>query len=145
MRRPRALAGLMLATAAVALLVVAGSAASTATPYGKWSARMTKGALLDYGLVDPRMPGTWRLELRRNGTYRAYNPLDGWTSGALAVNGRRLGVFRDPACVTRAGTTNGRAQYTWSISKGRLRLKSATPDPCGGRWQTLTIPVWGRS
>jgi hypothetical protein len=142
MRRSPVLAGLMLATAAAALMLVAGGAASTATPYGKWTARMTKGALLDYGLVDPRMPGMWRLELRRNGTYQAYNPLDGWTNGKLAVSGARLVVSKDPAC---EWAKTDQARYRWVISKGKLRLRSVTPDACGGRWQTLTIPMWGRS
>lgn len=145
MRRSHTAVALTLAASLVsALALVGGSSASQATPYGKWKARMTKNALLDFGVVDPRAPGTWRLELRRNGTYRTYNPLDGWGQGTLKVSGQRLYLGKDAIC-HNDGTVGGRAVYTWSITQGKLRLISFKPDPCGGRWGTLTIPVWGRA
>lgn len=123
---------------------VGGGAVSRAAPYGTWKAKPTREQLLDFGMVDPRIVGTWRLELRK-GTYRLYNPLDGWFGPArLTVDGSRLVIGKDPLCGQLVGTVGGRATYRWTITRGKLRLRSITPDPCGGRWQTLTIPLWTR-
>lgn len=137
--------------AAVAVMVavssVAGAlAAGSATPYvGSWKARMTKAQLIDQGLVDPRAVGVWRLVLKRDGTYRAFNPLDGWTNGQFSATDRRMTFKKDPACLD-AGFI-GVGKYRWSVKDRKLKLTAVFPgsDPCGGRWHTLSFPLWTRA
>ena len=121
------------------------SASASASPYvGTWSARLSSAQMINQGL-DPRLAGRFRLVLRRNDTYTSFNSLDGASQGRFTVSGRRIVVFDDTAC--KAGGLDKKAAYTWSIARGRLRLTTVTVggDACGGRWQTLTYPLWKRS
>jgi hypothetical protein len=136
-------------TAGAALLAAVSMAASlgaaTSKPYiGTWKARMTKAQLIDQGFVDPRAVGVWKLVLKRDGTYRAFNPLDRWTSGAYSAGATRLVVSKDAACL--AAGFKGPGIYRWSVKAGRLKLTTVSTgsDPCGGRWQTLSYPLWTR-
>ena len=130
----------------IASSVVAGTGGATAgKPYlGSWHARMTSAQLIDAGFVDPRAVGMWRLVLNRDGTYRAFNPLDKWLSGEYSADARRINFRKDTACL--AGGLKGPGFYKWSIVAGKLKLASvyAGSDPCGGRWQTLALPSWTR-
>jgi hypothetical protein len=137
-------------TAAVALLalfsVVASIGAATSKPYiGVWKARVTKAQLLDQGIVDPRMPGQWKLIFSKDGTYKTYNPLDKWGVGEYSAGPTRLVVRKDSACLM--GGLKGPGSYRWSMKAGQLKLTQVSlgSDPCGGRTQTLTIPLWTRA
>ena len=120
-------------------------ASASASPYvGTWRARLSSAQMINQGL-DPRLAGPFRLVLRRNDTYTSFNSLDGASHGRFTVSGRRIVFFDDAAC--KAGGLDKKAAYTWSIARGRLRLTTVTVggDACGGRWQTLTYPLWKRS
>jgi hypothetical protein len=137
-------------TTAAALAVVAALAATLGAaatkPYiGSWKARMTADELLDAGIVQPQMKGVWKLTLGKDGKYRLYNPWDKWTSGEYSADATRLVVRKDTGCV--AGGLKGPGLYRWSVKAGKLKLTSVYPgsDPCGGRWQTLAIPLWTRA
>jgi hypothetical protein len=143
MMRRVAIAGAVLFAA---LSVAASLGATTTKPYaGEWKARMTKAQLIDQGFVDPRAVGVWRLVLQRDGTYRAFNPLDKWTNGDYTATGRRMTFRHDPFCL-EAGFKGG-GRYSWSIKNGTLKLTTVSigSDPCGGRFQTLTYPLWQRA
>src|SRR5688500_12530129 len=94
--------GALAATALVAGHAV-GSAAETklAGPYiGAWNAQLTVAQAVRKG--DYRLAGRFTLVLRRNGTYRMSNSLDGSMHGRLAaVPGHRLRFSDDSGC--RAG------------------------------------------
>jgi hypothetical protein len=139
MRRPAVAVAALLA----AVTVAASLGATTSKPYiGSWQARVTKAQLLDQGIADPRMPGRWKLILSRNGTYKAYNPLDKWFAGEYSAGPTRLVVRKDATC----GQFPGPGIYRWSVKDGRLKLTQTSfgSDPCGGRTQQLTIPLWTR-
>ena len=137
---------LLLAALLLSAYGSAGAPASaSAAPYvGTWSARLSSAQMINQGL-DPRLAGWFRLVLRRNDTYTSFNSLDGASQGRFTVSGRRIVFFDDAAC--KAGGLDKKAAYTWSIARGRLRLTTVTVggDACGGRWQTLTYPLWKRS
>jgi hypothetical protein len=124
-------------------LVVSLGAATSKTYVGSWKARVTKAQLLDQGITDPRMPGQWKLIFDRDGTYRAYNPLDKWFAGKYSADATRLVVRKDGAC----GQFPGPGIYRWAVKSGRLKLTQPSfgTDPCGGRVQMLTIPLWKRA
>jgi hypothetical protein len=137
---------LLLAALLLSAYASAGAPASaSASPYvGTWSAHLSSAQMINQGL-DPRLAGRFRLVLRRNDTYTSFNSLDGASQGRFTVSGRRIVFFDDAAC--KAGGLDKKAAYTWSIARGRLRLTTFTVggDACGGRWQTLTYPLWKRS
>jgi hypothetical protein len=129
-----------------AVSVAASLGAATTKPYvGEWKARMTKAQLIDQGFVDPRAVGVWRLVLERDGTYRAFNPLDKWTNGDYTATDRRVTFRHDPFCLGAGFKGGGR--YRWSIKNGNLKLTTVSvgSDPCGGRFQTLSYPLWQRA
>jgi hypothetical protein len=137
-----------LVTAGAALLaalgIVASLGATTSKPYiGSWKARVTTAQLLDQGITDPRMPGQWKLIFNRDGTYKAYNPLDKWFAGEYSASPTRLVVRKDGTCAQLPGP----GVYRWSVKSGRLKLTQPSfgSDPCGGRTQMLTIPLWKRA
>jgi hypothetical protein len=120
--------------------------AATGKPYiGSWKAKLTADQLLDNGIVQPKMRGTWRLELNGDGTYRTYNPWDRWLSGTYSANATRIVFSKDIGCL-QAGL-KGPGIYRWKITQGKLKLTSIAigSDPCGGRWQTVSIPFWMRA
>jgi hypothetical protein len=133
-------------TLAVALLVALGSleafAAPAKAPYlGTWTDHLSRAEMYDQGF-DPFLAGTFRLVLRPNGTYTTFNSWDKASRGTYTVSGRRIVFANDVGC-DRGGFT-GNGVYIWSLSKERLLLKQAHfgSDPCGGRTQMLTYPVW---
>jgi hypothetical protein len=129
-----------------AVSVAANLGAATTKPYaGEWKARMTKMQLLDQGFVDPRAVGVWRLVLERDGTYRAFNPLDKWTNGDYTATDRRITFRHDPFCL-EAGFKGG-GRYRWSVKNRTLKLTTVSvgSDSCGGRFQTLSYPLWQRA
>ena len=139
-----------LALVAVGLveLVTAGALARAAdtppTYLGTWTARLSQAQMINQGL-DPRLAGAFRLVLRQNGTYSTFNSFDGPSHGRFTAKGSRIVFFADAGC--RKAKLDARAPYTWSISHGRLRLATVElgGDLCGGRWQTLTYPLWKRT
>src|SRR5262245_63426934 len=76
---------LVIATAAAAIVgssVVGSGGAASGKPYaGSWKARVTADLLIDNGIAQPQFKGMWRLQLNRDGSYRAYNPWDKWFKG----------------------------------------------------------------
>lgn len=133
---------------ALALLVACVSAQAlasegTASYLGTWTARLSYAQMINEGF-DPRLAGSFRLVLRKNGTYTTFNSFDGPSHGRYRVSGRRIVFSNDVGC--RAGGFLGEGVYTWAIARGRLRLVTVRlgGDPCGGRWQTLTYPLWKR-
>jgi hypothetical protein len=133
---------------AVAALLGASTCAvaqgAASGPYlGTWTARLSKAQMINQGF-DPRLAGRFRLVLRRNGTYTTFNAFDGSSRGRFRVTGTRIVFSADVGCL--AGGIDGKGVYVWAIAHGALRLNLARigGDPCGGRWQTLTYPVWRR-
>ena len=61
-----------LATAAV--LGATGGVAATPTPYGTWTDHLSLNEIYDRGF-DPRMRGTYKLVLAKNGTYKWFHAL----------------------------------------------------------------------
>jgi len=140
MRRLLALAAVLLCAPALP----GAHATAGPKPYlGTWGARLSKAQMIDEG-YDPRLAGPFRLALRPNGSYTSFNAFDGSSRGRFTVQGSRIVFFDDLGC--KAAKLDARATYTWSISHGRLRLATARlgGDLCGGRWQTLTYPLWKR-
>jgi hypothetical protein len=135
--------GAVLASVSSVLGGLAGAAAGK--PYvGAWKAKLTADQLLDHGIVQPKLRGTWRLELKADGTYRTYNPWDRWLNGTYSANATRMVFSKDVGCL-QAGL-KGPGTYRWKVTHGKLKLTGVAvgSDPCGGRWQTLSIPLWTR-
>jgi hypothetical protein len=135
---------LLAVAALVGASMCAGAQGAASGPYlGTWSARLSKAQMINQGF-DPRLAGTFRLVLRRNGTYTTFNSFDGSSRGRFSVAGRRIAFFDDSGCAV--ARLYGKGVYIWAIAHGELRLNPARigSDPCGGRWQTLTYPVWQR-
>lgn len=131
---------------AVALLAACSSPGALASASGEaylgtWTARLTLEQTYDKGF-DPRLAGSFRLVLRKNGTYTTFNSFDGASRGRFVLSGRRIVFSDDVACAV--GGFHGKGVYTWALARGKLRLTAVRigSDPCGGRWQTLTYPVW---
>jgi hypothetical protein len=138
------LTGALLLAASSVLGGLAGAA--TDKPYvGSWKVKVTADELLDNGIGQPKMRGTWRLELKAGGTYRMYNPWDRWTEGTYSASATRMVFSKDTGCLK--GGLPGPGIYRWSVKAAKLKLTSVSPgsDPCGGRWQTLSIPLWKRA
>lgn len=132
-------------SAAVAQAVPARSAAAELTgPFiGTYTGRLTQSQAAALG--DARMQGTFRLVLRRNGTYTASNPLDGTMSGRLAaLSGKKLRFFRDTGCIMGDFERPKGGIYAWSVNGRRLTLRLVSEGPCTGRTQTLAWVVWTR-
>jgi hypothetical protein len=137
-------------TSAAALVTVASIAATLGAaatkPYvGTWKARVTADQLLDNGIAQPQFKGVWKLTLMKDGTYRTYNPWDKWSSGTYSANATRIVLSKDVQCLR--GGLKGPGLYRWSVKAGKLKLTSVAigSDPCGGRWQTVSIPLWTRA
>ena len=126
-----------------ALVGVTGSVAGTPTPYGTWKDHLSLNEMYDGGF-DPRLAGTYKLVLAKNGTYRTFNSLDKWSSGTFTVSGPRIVFAQDKGCL-EGGITTKKGFYRFAIKDGKLKLKTTAGDPCGGRWQTLTYPTWKRA
>lgn len=146
MKRYVVIAMLILVAALATVANAAGDGAQAASPYGEWKAKMTKNQLIDYGMVDPRFVGTWKLVLSRNGTYRLFNPLDRWGNATFKVSGQRL-IFQNDKWYCSHAPPSGQTfgVYRWSIKQGKLKLTVVGADVCGGRWQTLATPLWTRA
>ncbi len=129
---------------AMALLAACSSAGALASGSGEaylgtWTARLSLEQMYDGGF-DPRLAGSFRLVLRKDGTYTSFNSFDKASRGRFVVSGRRIMLSDDVLC--EAGGLRGKGVYTWALARGKLRLSAVRSDPCGGRWQTLTYPVW---
>lgn len=129
--------------AAAALTGVAGGVAATPTPYGTWTDHLSLNEIYDKGF-DPRLAGTFKLVLAKNGIYRTYNDFDKWSDGTFTVSGRRI-VFADDRGCRVGGHTTKKGFYYWRITDGKLKIINRRGDPCGGRWQVLTYPLWKRA
>jgi hypothetical protein len=144
MRRLIAVFAVGAAVSTLAIGVAAG--APVGKPYvGSWKSKVTADLLLDNGIAQPQFRGMWRLELNRDGTYRAYNPWDKWLEGSYSANATRMVFSKDKGCI--AGGFRSPGLYRWKITKGKLDLTGVAvgSDTCGGRWQTLAIPLWTRA
>ena len=133
------LAGLV----AAAVVGVTGGAAAAPTPYGSWKAKLSLDDMYDKG-YDPRLAGTFKLVLAKNGTYRTYNDFDKWSNGTFTVSGPRIVFAEDAGCI-KGGITTKKGFYYWRIAGGKLKIINRRGDPCGGRWQVLTYPLWTRA
>lgn len=128
--------------AALAVGVLGGFAASP-TPYGTWTDHLSLNEMYDSGF-DPRLAGTYKLVLAKNGVARYYNSFDGWSDGRFTVSQSRI-VFADDRGCREGGHTTKKGFYRFSLKSAKLKLKARLGDPCGGRWQTLTYPTWKRA
>jgi hypothetical protein len=130
--------------ATAALVGVTGGVGASPTPYGTWTDHLTLNELYDKGF-DPRMRGTYKLVLAKNGTYRWFhaNSWDRWASGTLTVSGPRIVFAEDTACAEGGFTKKG--FYRFAIKDGKLTFRATRGDTCGGRWQFLTYPIWKRA
>ena len=138
--------------AVIAVLVVAAilvpsplaGAGRLSSPYlGSYRATLTAHQAVTRG--DARMAGAFRLVLRRDGTYSAWNPLDGRTNGRLAaLPGRRLRFYADSGCLAGGVERPQGGTYGWSLNGRKLTLKLVSEARCSGRTQTLTYPLWKR-
>ena len=132
------------AAVAATSTILGGWASASSSPYvGTWKTRLTMEQMLDKG-YDVRLAGTYKLVLAKDGTYRTFNSFDGWDHGAFTVSQHRI-VFADDAGCEEGNITTKKGFYRWSVTAGKLTLTARRPDPCGGRWQTLTYPTWRRS
>jgi len=135
-------AALLVAWASLGALANAAS-----TPYlGLWTARMSTAQMVNGG-YDARLAGRFRLILRADGTYTTDTAPDRWSKGTYTVSGRRIVFANDVLC--KGGGFDFKGVYTWVIANRTLRLTpmsrpGVSGDPCGGRWQTLTYPLWTR-
>ena len=113
-------------------------------PYlGSYRATLTADQAATRG--EARMAGAFRLVLRRDGTYSAWNPLDGRTNGRLAaLPGRRLRFYADSGCLAGGFERPQGGTYGWSLNGRKLTLKHISEGACSGRTQTLTYPLWKR-
>jgi hypothetical protein len=121
------------------------SAAAAESPYiGSWTAHLSRVQMIDKGF-DVRLAGTFRLVLRPGGTYRTFNSFDKASHGRFTVSGRTIAFRNDVRC--NLGGFRGSGLYTWMLEDGQLRLTQPRvgSDPCGGRWQTLTYPIWTKA
>lgn len=134
--------------ATAALVGVTGGTAATSKPYiGKWKAQVTADQLLDYGVVDPRAAGRYVLILNKTGKYQLYNPLDRWSHGDYTATPRRMVFVEVSGWMGGCKAKNKKGVYRWSIKEGKLKLQTVVlgGDPCGGRWGTLTMPIWKKA
>jgi hypothetical protein len=137
---------LLLAGLAIAAVVGAtGGVAATPTPYGTWKDHLSLNKMYDKG-YDPRMAGTFRLVLAKNGTYKTFHAsFGGWSSGTFTVSGPRIVFAEDVGCAEGGVHTTKKGFYRFAIKDGKLTFKATRGDTCGGRWQFLTYPVWKRA
>jgi hypothetical protein len=126
----------------IALISVSGGVAASPTPYGTWKDRLSLDEMYDGGF-DPRLAGTYKLVLAKNGVARYYNSFDGWSDGTFTVSENRI-VFADDRGCREGGHTTKKGFYRFLVKNGKLKLTARRGDPCGGRWQTLTYPTWTR-
>jgi hypothetical protein len=129
--------------AACTSLVGGWASASSTSVLGTWKDHLSLNEMYDGG-YDPRLAGTFKLVLAKDGTYRTYNSFDGWDRGTFTVSENRIVFAEDKGCI-EGGITTKKGFYRWSITAGKLKLTARRGDPCGGRWQTLTYPTWKRS
>jgi hypothetical protein len=128
-------------TAAASIAATLGAAATK--PYlGSWKAKVTADQLLDNGIAQPRFRGTWRLEFHRDGTYRAFNPWDKWFEGTYSADATRMVLTKDAKCGVGF---QGPGVNRWKVTDSKLKLTSVKVDVCGGRRQTVSIPLWQRA
>jgi hypothetical protein len=140
------------ATTVIAAILVSSALAgadrqagsSLSGPYlGSYRATLTADQAASRG--DVRMTGAFRLVLRRNSTYSAWNPLDGRVDGRVAaLPGRRLRFYADSGCVGGGFERPRGGTYRWSLNGRKLTFRLVSEGPCTGRTQTLTYPVWSR-
>ena len=115
-------------------------------PYiGTWDANLT---LQDLGAAaaDTRYAGEFRLELREDGTYTAFQELDGEITGHYAAAPGDFLVFtEDSGC--EEGGFSGTSVYQWAVDGDQLTLTLVRPETggCTGRSDTLIFPRWTRS
>jgi hypothetical protein len=124
---------------------VVGGFAATPTPYGTWTDHLSLDEIYDNGF-DPRMRGTYKLVLAKNGTYKYFQAIGvgpAWQSGTFTVSGQRIVFAGDTGCAMGGFTKKG--FYRFAIKGGKLTFKATRGDTCGGRWQFLTYPTWTRA
>lgn len=141
-----ALAGLIAASLASASATVSAQTAVNGPYLGSYTAKVTFDDAVEKG--DARMAGRYTLVLRRDGTYRASNPLDGPTiRGRFTPLPRQRLRFRDDegwSCERGGFERPEGGTYRWSLEGRRLTFTRVSEGPCTGRTQTLTYPVWIR-
>jgi hypothetical protein len=124
--------------------VIRGGEQALRGPYvGSYTTTLTSTEAAARG--DPRLAGTFTLELRRNGTYTDSNPLDGRDDGRVAALGHgRLRFYDDRFCRLGGLERPRGGIYRWSLNGRRLTLSLVNEGACTGRTDTLTFPVWVR-
>ena len=131
--------------ATAALVGVTGGVAASPTPYGTWTDHLSLDEIYDRG-YDPRMRGTYKLVLAKNGKYKYLQTIGlgpAWQSGTFTVSGQRIVFADDTGCAMTGFTKKG--FYRFAIKAGKLTFKATRGDQCGGRWQFLTYPIWKRA
>lgn len=117
-------------------------------PYiGAWTAELTLDDLANAS-ADTRYRGTFRLELREDGTYELQQG-----NTAAATSGRYRAapgdflVFREDTGCDFHGNFSGMGVYSWAVEGDELTLTLVRPESggCTGRSDTLTYPRWRRA
>lgn len=115
-------------------------------PYiGVWSAELTLQELGE-AAADTRYAGTFRLELREDGTYETHQELDGTATGEYSAAPGDFLVFKEDTGCDYNDNFSGTSVYRWSVDGDELTLTLVRPETggCTGRSDTLTIPSWRR-
>ena len=110
---------------------------------GAWHAKLSSQQAIEAG--DVRLAGTFRLDLRNDGTYTTFNEFDGPSKGHYAMGSDQRLVFRqDRGCDVFTGGSGSVGVYHWTMSDAGLKLTNLVPETggCTGRTQQLVFPLW---
>lgn len=113
---------------------------------GAWTAELTLDELAD-ATADTRYAGTFRLELREDGTYKMQQTFNGTTSGEYRAAPGDFLVFTDDTGCDFHGNFSGTGVYRWSVEGDELTLTLVRPElgGCTGRSDALIDPRWRRA
>ena len=117
-------------------------------PYiGAWYAKLSSQQAIDAEGGDVRLAGSFRLELRKDGTYTTFQELDGESDGHYGMaSDNRLVFKQDKGCDVFTGGTGSIGVYRWTVDGAHLKLTNIVPETggCTGRTQSLVMPLWQR-
>jgi hypothetical protein len=117
-------------------------------PYiGAWTAELTLDDLANAS-ADTRYRGTFRLELREDGTYEMQQgDVAPTTNGQYRAAPGDFLVFTDDTGCDFHGSFSGTGVYRWSVDGDELTLTLVRPESggCTGRSDTLIYPRWQRA
>ena len=81
----------------------------------------------------------------QDGTYRAFNPLDKWTSGDYTATDRRMTFRHDPFCLEAGFKGPAAVPLVGQEREAEAHEVAIGSDPCGGRFQTAVVPALAAS